>query len=170
MPETKDLKLEKGRLSDWEDMFLNVWSRPECARYMFWDLTPDAEAARSRMERTVRFQESHPHAWTVYGKADGRAIGFAGVDPEDDDTAAEQGICLCPEYWGRGYGTQILEALTAYARSELGAKRFICRCRPENAVSRRLIEKCGFQLIGEESVFDHRDGSPCVLLCYGKTL
>ena len=170
MPETKDLKLEKGRLSDWEDMFLNVWSRPECARYMFWDLTFDAEAARERMERTVRFQKAHPHAWTVFEKAGGRAIGFAGVDTEDGDTAAEQGICLCPEYWGRGYGMQILQVLMVYARTELGAKRFICRCRPENAVSRHLIEKCGFSLVREESVLDHRDERPCVLLRYEKDL
>lgn len=31
MLQTRDLILDKARESDWEDMYRNVWSRPECA-------------------------------------------------------------------------------------------------------------------------------------------
>ena len=168
MPETKDLKLEKGKLSDWEDMYRGVWSRPECNRYMFWDLTEDEEAARDRMARTIRFQETRD-AWTVYEKESGRAIGFTGVSA-DGETAEEQGICLAPEYWRRGCGTQILRALMDYAKNELGAKKFVCRARVENTASRSLIEKEGFRFLGEETVEDHRNGTPAVLAVYEKEL
>ena len=39
MLETKDLILDKAEFSDWEAMYRNVWSHPECARYMLWNLT-----------------------------------------------------------------------------------------------------------------------------------
>ena len=169
MIETKDLILEKGRLSDWEDMYRGVWSRPECNRYMFWDLTADEEAAKDRMARTIRFQSTHD-AWTVRDKASGRAIGFTGVTADEAGTAEEQGVCLAPEYRRRGFGTQILRALTEYAKNELGAKRFVCRARVENMASRSLIEKEGFRFVGEEEIADHRDGTPAVLAVYEKDL
>ena len=169
MPETKDLILCKAEPEDWKETWENVWSRPECARFMFWDVTAEEAAARDRMERTVRFQSTHD-AWLIREKKSGKVIGFTGVFLEDDGAAAEQGVCLCPEYWRKGYGTQVLRALTEYAKNELGAARFLCRCRPENAASRRLIEKEGFRLMAEEQVNDHRDGTPCVLLRFEKEL
>ena len=169
MIETKDLILEKGRLSDWEDMYRGVWSRPECSRYMFWDLTTDEEAAKDRMVRTVRFQSMHD-AWTVFEKESGKAIGFTGVTADGAGTAEEQGVCLAPEYWRKGYGTQVLRALMSYAKDKLGAKRFVCRARVGNIASRSLIEKEGFRFLGEEEIADHRDGTPAALAVYEKEL
>ena len=169
MLETKELILKKGSLSDWEDMYRGVWSRPECCRYMFWDLTGSEEEARDRMARTVRFQASHD-AWLIFEKKSGRAIGFAGVSAESPELAREQGICLAPEYHRRGFGTQVLRALMAYAKNEGGAKRFLCTARRENTASRRLIEKECFCFVGEEEIMDHRDGTPRVLAVYEKEL
>ena len=162
MPETGDLILEKAQLSDWEEMYRNVWSRPECSQYMFWDLTADEEAAKDRMARTVRWQSAHD-AWIIREKESGRVIGFTGVAMDDEETAEEQGVCLAPECWRKGYGTQALRALMSFAKEEHGAKRFICCARADNTASRCLIEKEGFCFVGEESVNDHRDGTPRVL-------
>ena len=169
MPETRALMLEKAKLSDWEDLYRNVWSRPECSRYMFWDLTADEEAAKDRCARTVRWQQSHD-AWIIREKAGGRVIGFTGVTMDDEETAEEQGICLAPDCWRRGYGTQVLHALMDHAKQARGAKRFVCCARKDNAASRRLIEKEGFRFSEEETVEDHRDGTPRVLVRYEKEL
>ena len=48
MPETKDLILRKAVIEDWSDMLHNIWSRPESAKYMFWDLTTTEAAAIAR--------------------------------------------------------------------------------------------------------------------------
>lgn len=169
MPETEHLKLDKARQDDWEAMYRGVWSRPECNRFMFWDLTADEEAARERMVRTIRWQAAHD-AWTIREKEGGRAIGFTGVAMEDAETAEEQGVCLAPEYWRRGFGSEVLRALMDYAKKALGAKRFVCRARVDNTASRSLIDKEGFRFIGEEQVEDHRDGTPRVLAVYEKEL
>ena len=79
MIETKNLILDKAKFSDWKDMYENVWSRPESARYMAWKITTTQEDAKLRIMRTIEFQNNHD-VYTVYEKKSGKAIGFAGVE------------------------------------------------------------------------------------------
>ena len=37
--ETDDIVLRKAKFEDWESMHKNVWSRPETAKYMQWQIT-----------------------------------------------------------------------------------------------------------------------------------
>lgn len=53
MLETTDLILDKAKYSDWEGMYRNVWSRPESARHMLWNLTTSEEDARIRIQESV---------------------------------------------------------------------------------------------------------------------
>lgn len=165
MIETPDLTLEKARLSDWADMYRNVWSRPESARYMLWSVTTSEEDARARMERTVAWQKEHD-TYLVYEKATGRAIGFAGVERVEPGVYEEAGICLGPDYVGRGYGSQILQALIQYCKESFGAKEFRYSTRAENLASLALARSFGFVPVGEELRTDERDGhSYWVLKC-----
>ena len=79
MLETQDLILDKAKPSDWRDMYQNVWSRPESARYMLWRVTTSEQDAQLRMQKTIAFQKNHD-TYLVYEKESGKAIGFAGVE------------------------------------------------------------------------------------------
>ncbi len=57
--ETNDLLLKKATPEDWEAMYRNVWSRPEAARYMQWQITTSAVDAQARMARTIAWQTNH---------------------------------------------------------------------------------------------------------------
>ena len=105
--ETKDLLLAKARFEDWADMYRNVWSRPETARYMLWQVTTSEEEAKTRMERTISWQSSHD-VWTVYEKSSGQAIGWAGLAELSPGVWQETSIALGPDFVGRGFGRQIL--------------------------------------------------------------
>lgn len=59
MIETKDLILRKGVFGDWRSMYENIWSQPQAARYMLWNVTTSEEDAMARMERTLRWQAEH---------------------------------------------------------------------------------------------------------------
>lgn len=67
MIETKNLILDKAKFSDWKEMYENVWSRPESARYMAWQVTTTQEDAKLRIMRTIEFQNNHD-VYTVYEK------------------------------------------------------------------------------------------------------
>jgi len=168
MPETKDLILRKAQFSDWKDLYRNVWSREETARYMLWSVTNSEEEAEERMRRTMKFQSEH-EAWTVYEKKSGQAIGFAGVVPIEVDVYEDSGIAVGPEFVGQGYGKQILTALTDYVFNQLEATTFIVACRSQNAASRGMICSCGFAFTHLEDRMDPRDDSPYVLEYYKRT-
>ena len=84
------------------------------------------------------------HTYLVYEKASGKAIGFAGVEQREAYVYQEAGICLGPDYVGKGFGRQILQGLIRYCREEFGAKEFVYLTREENMASNRLAESLGF--------------------------
>ncbi len=170
MLETKSLILRKAVMDDWKNMYRNIWSRPESAKYMAWSVTLSEEDAISRMERTIAFQASHDYHWTVVEKASGQAIGWAGMELFEPGVWGETGVAIGPDFTGKGYGKEILNALTDYARNELGARRFVACCNSENLVSKRLQLSCGFSYTHSEKVLHHRDQIPHTLEYYAKEL
>ena len=170
MPETRDLILRHPDFSDWQDMYHNVWSRPETAKYMLWNVTDSEEAAQDRMIRSIAWQEKNPCCWFVYEKISQRAIGFGGMTQIAPGIWEDTGIALGPDYVGRGYGRQVLTALADYAKQEMGAHRFVCSCRSANAPSRGMILACGFRFTHWEERTDPRTGDEYRLEFYEKNL
>ena len=81
----------------------------------------------------------------------------------------ETGVCIGPDFWGRGYGSQLLRALIDLAR-EQGAERFIYSAWEENTASRGLAEKFGFIQYGAEEHARPHDGKAYTLLKFERTL
>ena len=165
MIETKSLILDKAKFSDWEEMYHNVWSRPESARYMAWNITTSEEAAKIRIVKTIAFQQEHD-TYLIYEKSSGKAFGFAGVEKIEPYIYQEAGICLGPNYVGKGFGKQVLQGLIQYCTEQFGAKEFIYSTRDENAASNRLAKSFGFSMISSTVAIDDRDGHHYDLLQY----
>ena len=170
MLETQDLILRKAVLEDWQNMYRNIWSRPESAKYMVWSVTTSEDDAIARMERTIAFQASHEYHWTVVEKSSGQAIGWAGMEPLTSGVWGETGIAIGPDFTGKGYGKQILNALTDYARDQFEATRFVACCRSENLVSKKMQMGCGFTYTHSEEVIHPRDQISYTLDYYAKEL
>ena len=168
MIETKDLILDKAKQEDWLPMYKNVWSRPESFRYMVLENSPSESEAQSRMERTIAFQQGR-ESYTVYLKSTREAIGFTGIAPLEGTAWEETGICIGPDFWGRGYGWQILSALLDRAK-ELGANTFVYSSWEENLASRALAAKAGFTQYATERHVREHDGREYTLLKYKKLL
>ena len=169
MIETESLILDKARFSDWIEMYRNVWSQPESARYMEWTITTSEEAAKIRITKTIAFQKEHD-TYLVYEKTSGKAIGFAGVEKIEPFIYQEAGICLGPNYVGKGFGKQILQGLIQYCTEQFGAKEFIYSARDENTASNRLAKSFGFSLISSAAKTDSKDGHQYNLLRYSLKL
>ena len=60
----------------------------------------------------------------------------------------EIGYCLRPDFWGRGCAAEAAGALLALGFEQLQLHRIQASCDPENAGSRRVLEKLGLQLEG----------------------
>ena len=169
MIETESLILDKAKFSDWKEMYCNVWSQPESAKYMEWNITTSEENAKIRIMKTIAFQKEHD-TYLVYEKSTGKAIGFAGVEKIEPYIYQEAGICLGPDYVGKGFGKQILQGLILYCKEEFRAKEFIYSTREENRASNRLAKSLGFTVISSVPKTDSKDGHSYNLLRYSLKL
>lgn len=82
----------------------------------------------------------------------------------------EMGICLGPDYVGKGLGKEIVQGLIEHCRQEFGAKEFLYSTRDENEASNRLARSLGFSLVSSEGKTDSRDGHPYHLWTYRITI
>lgn len=165
--ETKDIYLDKGKFEDWKDMYRNIWSRDESARYMLWKVSRSEEEARDRMRKTIEWQKTHD-AYFIYEKAGGHAIGFAGFTEVEPGVFEDTGVAFGPEYVGKGYGKQLLPALVAYCFEERGGEKFICSSRSKNTASKRLALSCGFTYTHSQDRVDARNGESYVVEFFEK--
>ena len=165
MIETENLILDKAKFSDWKDMYCNVWSQPKSAEYMTWNITTSEEDAKIKILKTIAFQKEHD-SYLVYEKSTGRAIGVAGVEKIEPFIYQETGICLGPDYMGKGFGKQILQGLIQYCKEKFGAKEFIYSTREENTASNLLAKSLGFTMVSSMPKTDSRDKHCYNLLQY----
>lgn len=166
MLETKELILKAAEFKDWKDLYENIWSRQDSTKYMLWKPTCSDEEARERMERTLAWQKKNELAYTVYEKKSGKAIGFAGMTLIQEGVYEDTGIAVGPDFVGRGYGKQILQALTKQAFEELHAVKFVCSCREKNIASKALQLSCGFAYTHSQDRTDPETGETYVLEFY----
>lgn len=103
----------------------------------------------------------HPPGWLIVlrgetEQADGIVIGDCGTHgPADADGTVEIGYGLAARYRGRGFGTEVVAALTRWLLAQPGIRRVLARTHIGNLPSRRVLEKNGFRqesLTGAEIV------------------
>lgn len=61
----------------------------------------------------------------------------------------EVGYWLGPDFWGAGYGTELLLAIVLWVQNNTSVKNLIAQIAEENFGSRKLLEKTGFSHRGK---------------------
>lgn len=82
-----------------------------------------------------------------------------------EEGVAEIGYEVLPACQGRGYATEAIRAVTAYATTAMGFRAVDATPDTSNLPSARVLERCGFRLV-ERVPHRHLDGSDAVLLRY----
>lgn len=99
--------------------------------------------------------EGHPAerlwytAWKICLKENGEEIGSAGFKGVQPDGAVELGYGINHGFAGRGYATEAAKALIDWAFSQDNVYFVEAGTSPDNAASRRILEKLKFQPDGE---------------------
>jgi RimJ/RimL family protein N-acetyltransferase len=101
----------------------------------------------SRQRRNEQMTGSDEHCFAI--EADGRYIGFLGLRVNDSEQGGSYRIGIeNPEYWGRGYGTEVAGLVLRYAFETLGLHRVHLMVAAYNVRARRCYEKAGFRVEG----------------------
>lgn len=77
-----------------------------------------------------------------------KPIGYLKIEctPRGEKTFCELHILIGDrKSWGKGYGTDAVQAATTHSFLSLRAKKVIAHVRVENTASQGLFEKCGFK-------------------------
>lgn len=171
--ETARLVLRKPLREDAEAIYNRYASDPEVTRLLAWPRHTSLQATYA----FLNFSDEEWSRWPagpylIESRAGGKLLGSSGLHFETVNRAAT-GYVLAKDGWGQGYATEALQAVIGVAR-RVGITRLYALCHPENAPSRRVLEKCGFACEGiweSHSPFPNLSGDrACDVLCYAVTL
>jgi RimJ/RimL family protein N-acetyltransferase len=154
---TERLVLRRSRPEDAEAISA-YRSDPDVNRYQGWKRT-DPDGVRREIEDMAGRAPGESGGWvqlSVEEGGGGLLVGDVGLSlAEAEPGVIKIGYTIAPEFQGRGYGTEAVRALLAYALDTLGADVVRAYTDGENVPSIRVAEKVGMRLVGR---FEGRDG------------
>jgi RimJ/RimL family protein N-acetyltransferase len=142
--ETARLILRRPRLRDVPALF-EFLGDAEAMGHTHADASPRDCRRRVAVHEWRRRQDGYA-PWTVVAKADGRAIGWGGLydDPFAPGWGVEVAYFFHPSAWGQGFASEMVAACMNVADHTLHLPEVRAFAHPENAGSRRVLEKAGF--------------------------
>ncbi len=84
----------------------------------------------------------------MVAREDGEVCGCMGLFRRKPQSDWEVGYWVARPRWGRGYASEALAAVIAWARTELRPPRIVAGCFEDNPASGRVLEKAGFKPTG----------------------
>ena len=159
--ETSRLLFRSHQAQDKEE-FIQMHTDPEVRRYVggqAWSL----EKARYRFRRQYLGKPSRTYGlWATVLKEEQKYIGCCGLRAAHKEKAAHLAYYLARPYWGKGIASEACTAFVDLAFIRLRLSRLLADVDEGNAVSRHILEKFGFKLVGREEIA----GSGRVILLY----
>ncbi|WP_419420734.1 GNAT family N-acetyltransferase [Legionella sp. D16C41] len=149
--ETKRLILKIMAREDFEHIF-SLLSNPAVRKYSPNGVVQAREQVQPLIEAAPDYFKKHGLGlFNVFKKDSSVFIGQAGLFHLDFDSSRpeiELAYRLRPEYWHRGYATELASALIKWGFEEKNLNRIIARVHPENERSRHVLEKSGMSYLG----------------------
>ncbi len=150
MIETARLRLRGHTMEDFAASAA-LWADANVTRYIMGKPLTEEEVWSRLLRYVGHWQWLGFGFWVVEEKISGRFVGemgFAdyrrGISPSLN-RAPELGYVLSTEVHGRGYATEAVRAILAWGDERFQNARTVCLVNPENAISLRVAEKCGYK-------------------------
>ncbi len=144
MIETKRLMLRPFDCNDL-DIIMKLYSDEEIMKYIPLPVM-DPEMAQQHLQKIVIGWSDVPqvnYEMAVLKKETGEKIGRAEITRNYQEESAMIGWILSKDNWGKGYATEITNALIQYCFDTLQVHRVYALCHPDNIASWSVMEKCG---------------------------
>ncbi len=154
--ETERLILRMFQTADLEDFYAYA-SVPGVGEMAGWPHHKSIEGTQAILDSFLK----EKNVFAIWHKADGKVIGSLGVHrswAEDDGAygqlrSKEIGYVLAKDYWGQGLVAEAVKRVIEYGFNELGLEAFTCGHFAVNNQSRRVIEKCGFKFVKNDTFY-----------------
>jgi RimJ/RimL family protein N-acetyltransferase len=106
--------------------------------------------------RVFDYYDAHPGLgiWMTIEKATGDRVGFHLLNNIQGESIIQIGYTIAKRTWGRGYATEMADALLRYGFVDLGLDRIAGMATLANVASQRVLHKIGLERRGERA-FPH---------------
>ena len=146
---TERLFLRRIRVDDAEEMFANITSSEDVARYVTWYPHKEISDTVSFIEYCLDdYKNLRCYRWAIELKETGELIGMIDVVGYNEGEP-EIGYVLGVRNWNCGYMTEACREVVKYLLFEEGFKTLYVEAHIDNVGSNRVLEKCGFHFIKE---------------------
>ena len=141
--ESERLIYNKFNNSDFPD-YTRLVSRQEVMKHITGNAL-NIDEARVRFQIALNADRNLDNMGflAVAEKSTGKFIGLSKIVPFENNMT-EIGYALLPEFWGKGYASEITRRLIDYARELGNIRELIGVVDPENQPSIRILTKHGF--------------------------
>lgn len=150
--ETEHLRARKFRPDDAQRLYeyhLDEKVRQWMPNESYADIAEAEEAIRFFADCVER--EQLPYVLAVELKQTGELIGDTGINEvEGQPGEVEIGYVISDRHSGRGYATELVEAMTAFAVDRFNTKALYGRVMHGNDASARVLQKNGYTFLNEE--------------------
>jgi RimJ/RimL family protein N-acetyltransferase len=146
--QTARLTLRPLTRADFDDVHA-YYSRPEVARYVYWEAT-DPEQTREILDQNIGRagieNEGDGLILGVVWREVGRVVGHVSLRlVSREHRQGEVGFVLNPEYQGKGLATEAAAVMLDLGFDGLGLHRIEGRCDARNLPSVRVMERLGMR-------------------------
>lgn len=139
-------------------LLVRLMSEPQVLRNTLQLPLPGVELWRNRLEPQAR-DAQQLHVLAMHG---GVAVGSAGLHPVTLSLrtrhSAGLGICVAPDWWGKGLGTELMRRVLDWADNWAGLLRIELGVFTDNARAIALYRRFGFMDEGCQRASALRDG------------
>jgi RimJ/RimL family protein N-acetyltransferase len=147
--ETERLLIRPFEAADFDAM-LAIHSRPDVARYLYWEPRGPDEVKKVVAEKsgfTAIKREGEGLSLAVVRRDSGAMIGEVSLILRSEEyRQGEIGFIIHPDHGGQGFGTEAGQAMLALGFEGMGLHRIFGSCEARNNASARLMERLGMRL------------------------
>lgn len=137
-------------------LFYSIFSNEQVMRYAWIDKFNNEEEIIPFFEDFINNDDkpnkNNSYAFAVFSCEDDSFIGFADIVLHSQNSSGgcgEIGYFLLPAFWGKGYATELSNAMLEVGFSKLNLHKMCARCDSNNLKSEGVMKKIGMTKEGE---------------------
>ena len=143
MIETARCVLDEFGLEDREHV-IRLYTDTDVRRFLGGPV--DVAAARTNFERWAS-PGPGDNRWAIRTKDRRTFVGAVSLSPHHDGDETEVSYLLLPEWWGKGYGGETVQAVINFAFCECGLSQIIAETQTDNIASCKMLERIGLRRV-----------------------
>ncbi len=108
------------------------------------------------LDRMLAHTHKHPGFgfWKILTKEEHNFVGWIGVYPLESSAEFELGYRTHSDFWGNGYVVEAAKSLLQHIQDAKLLKSCAAIINPQNARSRRVLEKLNFKEVGKATHYN----------------